>query len=567
MRIRSRQSGISGRASIMRGLLLMALVLFPLCRVPAQQPLPRLVRPGDIEIWDEQYLRGGPAGWTVPPDYHEAFGARGGPIPNAIRFGRFGLLSGRLLYTTWRPTLPLSDEAFAAGKTTVYDNHSSELVTPPFEIKLDFITFLISGGNLPGEACINLLVDGEVVRSATGSGDDLLEWAAFDVKGLRGKQAQIQVLDTSTSSLGYVTVDCICQSPDAKGAVRIPATPPETAGAGGYVETDAGRLGGMPVIEGGELKVGGQAVGFEKILRWETGIGAAEAIAGTRVELSNGDLLVAEVLGLEHGELLVSHARFGEMKLPVAAVARALFQAGAAVEAKAGTLIHANGNQIPGELLWIRADNISIKCALGVVPLPKARVRAFVFSEVKAADDAVDAVLLADGSQLTGKVSLEGEAIILDHGVLGKRKLALADVSRINRRSGGAMTPFAELAGEPAGSSGPIPPPLPGYVEGGALRMYPGTVMRYKLPEGKTGLRFRARIMPLANSRTAMTATVRAGGQEQVFTIPPDGAGVDVDVDLGKSEVFEIAADCSGALAYPSGIELDDAFIMGGKAP
>lgn len=558
---------ISGRVSVMRGLLLVALVLFPLCRVSAQQPLPRLVRQGDIEIWDEQYLRGGLQGWTVPPDYHEAFGARNGMIPNAIRFGRFGVRSGGLLYTTWRPTVPLSDEARAAGKTTLYDNHRSELVTPPFEIKLDYITFLISGGNLPGEACINLLVDGEVARSATGRDDDLLEWAAFDVKGLRGKQARIQVLDTSIFSYGYVTVDCICQSPDAKGAAHVIATPPEQAGSHGYVETDSGRLEGKSVIEGGELKIGGQPVAFEKLSRWETGIGAAESVAGTQLVLMNGDQLVAEVLGLGEGELRVSHPQFGEMKLPVAAVAQALFQPGAPVEAKAGTLIHANGNEIPGELLWIREGNISINCSLGVLPLPRARVRAYVFSAAKTADNAVDAVVLADGSRLTGKLALEGDGIILNHEALGKQKLVLADVSRISRGTGGAMTPFAALKGELAGSSGRIPPPLPVETENGALRIYPGTVMRYRLPQAEAGLRFRAKIAPLAHGRSPMTATIRAGGKEQGFTIPPDSAGVDVDVDLGKSAEFEIAADVAGPMTYPCGIELNNAFIIGGKAP
>ncbi len=43
------------------------------------------------------------------------------------------------------------------------------------------------------------------------------------------QKAQIQVLDTTTAAFGYITVDCVCQSPDSKGAVRVIAGPPSIA--------------------------------------------------------------------------------------------------------------------------------------------------------------------------------------------------------------------------------------------------------------------------------------------------------------------------------------------------
>jgi hypothetical protein len=483
---------------------------------------------------------------------------------------RFGLLSGGQLYTTWRAIVPLTEEIYAEGKTTIYDNHRSELLTPPFEVKLDYITFLLSGGRMPGEACINLLVDGKVMRTVTGENNDLLDWVAFDVKDLRGKEARIQVLDTSIATFGYITIDCVCQSPDPKGATRIIATPPTaTNNAGGRVETVAGMLDGIPEIAGGELKVGGQTVGLDKLLRWETGIAAPESIAANRLELVNGDLLVAEVLGLEKEELLIKHEGFKEMRIPVSAISQALFQPIPPVKAKPGTLIHSNGNEIPGELLWIRDDNISIKCSLGVIPLSKARVRAFVFSERKPTQASADAVLLADGSTLSGKVSLVGEKIQLAHDSLGMLEIAVGDVSRITRRPGG-VTPFANLEGELIERVGPITPPVPVKVKGDAgdaLRMFPRTAMRYKLPKAKGDLRFRAKIAPIVNSRTPMTALVRAGGMEKSFMIPPDGGGIEVAMDLGKATEVEIIADSSGVLSYPCGIELRNAFIMGGDAP
>ena len=528
------------------------------------------IRQGDIPIevaglrgWDKSAK-----GWKVPPDWGSQIGSSE-VFWAGIGNRRFGLLSGGQLYTTWRAIVPLTEEIYAEGKTTIYDNHRSELLTPPFEVKLDYITFLLSGGRMPGEACINLLVDGKVMRTVTGENNDLLNWVAFDVKDLRGKEARIQVLDTSIATFGYITIDCVCQSPDPKGATRIIATPPTaTNNAGGRVETVAGMLDGIPEIAGGELKVGGQTVGLDKLLRWETGIAAAESIAANRLELVNGDLLVAEVLGLEKEELLIKHAGFKERRIPVSAISQALFQPIPPVKAKPGTLIHSNGNEIPGELLWIRDDNISIKCSLGVIPLSKARVRAFVFSERKPTQASADAVLLADGSTLSGKVSLVGEKIQLAHDSLGMLEIAVGDVSRITRRPGG-VTPFANLEGELIERVGPITPPVPVKVKGDAgdaLRMFPRTTMRYKLPKAKGSLHFRAKVAPIVNSRTPMTVLVRAGGMEKSFMIPPDGGGIEVDMDLGKATEVEIIADSSGVLSYPCGIELRNAFIMGGDA-
>ena len=78
------------------------------------QDIPLRTQKGDIQIWDEQYLRGPPKGWTAPEDYHEVFGRD--MISREIRYGRFGLLSGQRLYTSWRPIVPLTDKQYAQGK-------------------------------------------------------------------------------------------------------------------------------------------------------------------------------------------------------------------------------------------------------------------------------------------------------------------------------------------------------------------------------------------------------------------------------------------------------------------
>ena len=54
-------------------------------------------------------------------------------------------------------------------------------------IDRDYLNFLIGGGNHPDETCINLLVDGQVVRTATGKNTDAMEWAGWDVRDLAGQ--------------------------------------------------------------------------------------------------------------------------------------------------------------------------------------------------------------------------------------------------------------------------------------------------------------------------------------------------------------------------------------------
>lgn len=84
-----------------------------------------------------------------------------------------------------------------------------KLTSKSFKITHKYITFRISGGSHEGNTSINLMVDGKIVRSETGSNSNIMVNKAFDVADLAGKKARIQIIDQHKGSWGHITVDHI----------------------------------------------------------------------------------------------------------------------------------------------------------------------------------------------------------------------------------------------------------------------------------------------------------------------------------------------------------------------
>lgn len=105
------------------------------------------------------------------------------------------------------------------------DRSTGTLTSPPIEIRQPYFHFLIGGGGYENETCMNLLVDGEVVRTATGpnrkpGGSEQLARVYWDVQDFVGKRGVLQIVDQRTGGWGHINVDDIYASNRSQG---IPA--------------------------------------------------------------------------------------------------------------------------------------------------------------------------------------------------------------------------------------------------------------------------------------------------------------------------------------------------------
>ncbi|MBB5803016.1 levanase [Saccharothrix ecbatanensis] len=147
-----------------------------------------------------------------------------------------GSLPGQLPVSGWQGGGLVN--TFLRGDATV-----GALTSPEFTLSSPYVNFLIGGGNHPSDSeaptAVRLVVDGEVVRSATGKDSEALNWASWDVRDLAGRKARFEVVDANTGGWGHILVDHVMLA-DAPAKPRSTETSVNLVVDGKVVRTATG---------------------------------------------------------------------------------------------------------------------------------------------------------------------------------------------------------------------------------------------------------------------------------------------------------------------------------------
>ncbi len=101
------------------------------------------------------------------------------------------------------------------------DGPQGTITSIEFVIVGETMNFLIGGGTHPWETdpspcCVNLVIDENVERTATGDNNETMSRKEWDVSDLKGMVAQIVVVDNHPAGWGHINFDDINQA-DSSG--------------------------------------------------------------------------------------------------------------------------------------------------------------------------------------------------------------------------------------------------------------------------------------------------------------------------------------------------------------
>lgn len=102
------------------------------------------------------------------------------------------------------------------------DAHTGRLTGAPFQIDRPILSFLIGGGNHPGKTCINLLLEGQVVRTETGRDSNAMRWANWDVAEFVGREVKLEIVDEVAGPWGNIGIGEIVQTDSPKRELYVP---------------------------------------------------------------------------------------------------------------------------------------------------------------------------------------------------------------------------------------------------------------------------------------------------------------------------------------------------------
>jgi len=108
------------------------------------------------------------------------------------------------------------------------DKHIGTLTSDEFTIERNIVSLLVGGGRHPGQTCVNLLIDGAPVRTATGDDSNAMRFVNWDVAEFAGSKARIQIVDARSGGWGNIGADDIVLTDVPRGPTFDAATAPDS---------------------------------------------------------------------------------------------------------------------------------------------------------------------------------------------------------------------------------------------------------------------------------------------------------------------------------------------------
>ncbi|WP_214320000.1 GH116 family glycosyl hydrolase [Nonomuraea sediminis] len=240
-------------------------------------------------------------GWTATGT---AFGT--GPVEKAKvpdymkRFGDLGGTGARFV----------TSHQFRNGEDVWQaDAHTGRLTSRAFTVERRYVNLAVGGGGHAGQTCVNVVVDGKVVATATGHEAEPMAPRSLDVAKYEGKSASIEIVDVHTGGWGHINVDSIVfsdrpaaprpfdQLPDA-GTLALTALSPAAGvrpsiaawdtleavftSADGPAEVDAGKAAMAGAVSVPVRLAPGESRNFRFVLAWYFPIPDRQSLAFLR---------------------------------------------------------------------------------------------------------------------------------------------------------------------------------------------------------------------------------------------------------------------------------------------
>lgn len=99
------------------------------------------------------------------------------------------------------------------------DGPTGSLTSPEFKIERNYISFYIGGGAHLEQTGINLLINNQIIRTATGNNNERMDQQEWDVSEYKGQSAKIQIIDKVTGGWGHINIDHITMRDQSESLV------------------------------------------------------------------------------------------------------------------------------------------------------------------------------------------------------------------------------------------------------------------------------------------------------------------------------------------------------------